>query len=217
MMLRITYVSAESKQLTADDLLAILVQCNKNNPENRITGMLIYGNGTFLQTLEGPNDAVKALSNKISKDLRHKDFQILSETIVSERAHHTFSMGFEQLTEQNTGKHPPKKRIALEEFNPKFLSENQGLVESLVNMHGSRHWDPLVQEVNAKDEIISALRESLSKKTYQSEVMSLVLESLIIRIESGNLDPSRTNFYRSILNSVSNIGTDGKLSKLPRL
>jgi hypothetical protein len=48
MMLRITYVSAESKQLTADDLLAILVQCNKNNQENRITGMLIYGNGTFL-------------------------------------------------------------------------------------------------------------------------------------------------------------------------
>lgn len=75
----------------------------------------------------------------------------------------------------------------------------------------------MVQEVNAKDEIISALRESLFKKTYQSEVMSLVLKSLIIRIESGNLDPSRTNFYRSILNSVSNIGTDGKLSKLPRL
>jgi hypothetical protein len=97
------------------------------------------------------------------------------------------------------------------------LSEDQGVAESLVNMHGSRHWDPLVQEVNAKDEIISALRESLFKKTYQSEVMSLVLKSLIIRIESGNLDPSRTNFYRSILNSVSNIGTDGKLSKLPRL
>lgn len=75
----------------------------------------------------------------------------------------------------------------------------------------------MVQEVNAKDEIISALRESLFKKTYQSEVMSLVLKSLIIRIESGNLDPSSTNFYRSILNSVSNIGTDGKLSKLPRL
>ena len=52
MMLRITYVSVESKKLTADDLLAILVQCNKNNPENHITGMLVYGNGTFLQTLE---------------------------------------------------------------------------------------------------------------------------------------------------------------------
>ena len=216
MMLRITYVSVESKQLTAEDLLAILVQCNKNNPENRITGMLIYGNGTFLQTLEGPNDAVKALSNKISKDRRHKDFQILSETIVSERAHHAFSMGFEQLTETNTEEHPTEKRIALEQFNAKFLSENQGVAESLVNMHRSMHWDPLVQEVNAKDEIISVLRKSLSKKTYQSEVMSLVLESLIIRIESGNMDPSRTNFYKSILNSINNIGTHGKLSKLPK-
>lgn len=102
-------------------------------------------------------------------------------------------MGFEQLTEQTAENHLPEKRITFQQFNPKFLSENQGVAESLMNMHRSMHWDPLVHEVHAKDEIISSLLESLSKKTYQNEIISLVLESLIIRIESGNMEPSHTN------------------------
>lgn len=215
-MLRITYVSVESKNLTADDLLAILAQCNKNNPENDITGMLIYGNGTFLQTLEGPEDAVKALSNKISKDRRHKNFQILSETTISERTHHAFSMGFEQFTDQTGEEHLPENRVTLEQFNPKFLNENQAVADSLVNMHRSMHWDPLVQEIQAKDKFISALRGSLSKKTYQNEVMKLVLEALIVRIESGDMESSHANLYKSILNSINKIGTHDKSSEFQR-
>ena len=56
-MISITYISKETSPFSSIDLVKLLDHCHKNNPLRGITGMLIYGNGTFLQCVEGePND-----------------------------------------------------------------------------------------------------------------------------------------------------------------
>ena len=100
-MLRITYISAESYKLSSEDLLSILGKCNENNPRLGLTGMLIYGNGTFIQSIEGKEEIVKNMISKISSDARHKDFKVLSEEITEQRLYDEFNMGFERLTEHS--------------------------------------------------------------------------------------------------------------------
>jgi hypothetical protein len=56
-MIQISYLSQASAPMSADQLIALLMQCRTNNAERGLTGMLLYGNGTFLQVLEG-EDAV---------------------------------------------------------------------------------------------------------------------------------------------------------------
>ncbi|NCX22675.1 MAG: hypothetical protein EBX17_05705 [Betaproteobacteria bacterium] len=46
-LLRITYISEESKPFSISALLELLQQCHINNPRLGLTGLLIYGNGTF--------------------------------------------------------------------------------------------------------------------------------------------------------------------------
>ena len=51
----------------------ILQTSRSNNPQNGITGNLIYHSDLFLQILEGPPEAINNLYNKILSDSRHND------------------------------------------------------------------------------------------------------------------------------------------------
>jgi hypothetical protein len=79
-MLRVTYLSRESKPLTSKALVDLLEQCKHNNPSLGVTGMLLYANGTFLQMLEGETNTVETLLEKIARDRRHRDFQVMLKT-----------------------------------------------------------------------------------------------------------------------------------------
>ena len=59
------------------DNLAILAVAKAFNVQNEISGILVYKDQTFLQLLEGPQDAVQGLYRKIRKDPRHTDIQTL--------------------------------------------------------------------------------------------------------------------------------------------
>ena len=60
-MIQVAYVSRAVQPMSSEDLLRLLQQCRANNSELGITGMLVYGNGTFLQVLEGEVGAVDKL------------------------------------------------------------------------------------------------------------------------------------------------------------
>ena len=140
-MLRITYISSESYKLSSDDLLAILGKCNKNNQRLGLTGMLIYGNGTFIQSVEGDEKIVKNTISKISSDTRHKDFKVLSEEIAEKRLYDEFNMGFERLTEDSISNITSLKSLSLKQLNSQFLSKNTQVVEDLLQRHRSTHWN----------------------------------------------------------------------------
>ncbi len=76
-MIELSYISTATSAMSTQDLLALLQQSRKNNADNGVTGMLLYGNGTFLQVLEGDERAVDALIANIRKDPRHTNIKML--------------------------------------------------------------------------------------------------------------------------------------------
>ncbi len=76
-MKRITYVSRASKpisQATLDEIATISIQ---NNGRVNVTGILLSGGDFFFQILEGEEEAVDCALDRISKDSRHCEIQIL--------------------------------------------------------------------------------------------------------------------------------------------
>ncbi len=67
----IVYTSTAVKDMTSAELDELLRQSRNYNAAHSISGCLIYGDRQFLQLIEGPEIAVKALYAKICKDPRH--------------------------------------------------------------------------------------------------------------------------------------------------
>ena len=65
------------KPMSNDALKELLHVSRANNERNRITGMLLYKNGHFMQVIEGEEARVTELMNIIKKDIRHKNVDIL--------------------------------------------------------------------------------------------------------------------------------------------
>lgn len=60
-----------------DDLGSIFLSARSNNRELGITGALLVTEATFVQTLEGDEEAVRALYDRIEKDSRHDAVTLL--------------------------------------------------------------------------------------------------------------------------------------------
>ena len=70
----------------------ILETSRRNNPENGITGNLIYHSDLFLQILEGPTKAIDNLYSKILSDSRHTDIVKLREAEFNKRLYASWAM-----------------------------------------------------------------------------------------------------------------------------
>lgn len=66
------YCSVATSAVNDAEIDRILAASGRNNPARGITGMLVFGGGLFLQWLEGPREAVKALMEHIKQDPRHE-------------------------------------------------------------------------------------------------------------------------------------------------
>lgn len=81
----LTYKSMATTNPTPSDLKAMVNKARARNRELGITGMLLFEDGCFLQTLEGPPDQLDRVWNSIRRDPRHRDIQVLSEHVISNR------------------------------------------------------------------------------------------------------------------------------------
>jgi hypothetical protein len=64
---------------------SILSSSTENNPENGITGVLLATETHFLQVLEGEFENLNATFERISRDTRHDNVQLISFTEIDER------------------------------------------------------------------------------------------------------------------------------------
>jgi Sensors of blue-light using FAD len=88
------YMSSATQLMNNDELLELLNTSRKNNSEKNLTGMLLYGEGAFVQVLEGEDDMVESTYEIIKADPRHKNLiQIISGKI-DKRIFPDWSMGF---------------------------------------------------------------------------------------------------------------------------
>ncbi|MCL1627895.1 BLUF domain-containing protein [Roseibaca sp. V10] len=69
----------------SNTLNSILVHAQHANPSVGITGALICREDVYLQLLEGPEDAVRNVMERIRRDDRHVEFQVHVEHTVPER------------------------------------------------------------------------------------------------------------------------------------
>lgn len=93
-MIRIMYYSAAIGRPSTEALEAILAKARVNNQRDKISGLLMYHDGAFLQILEGEEAKVAALYEKIHADTRHCDVMKVFETQVGQRLFNDWGMGF---------------------------------------------------------------------------------------------------------------------------
>ena len=93
MLVRLLYASRAAKPQTPKAIAAILAECQRNNPQRGITGVLCYSDDIYLQVLEGGRDAVCETFNAIVRDPRHESVRLLSFDEISERRFAGWSMG----------------------------------------------------------------------------------------------------------------------------
>ena len=78
---RITSIGLSSAS-TLNDIAETAI---KNNKATQVTGIMCYGNGSFFQYVEGSEQALTNLKNRILMDDRHKDMHILDFSAVDKR------------------------------------------------------------------------------------------------------------------------------------
>ncbi|MEO8935475.1 MAG: BLUF domain-containing protein [Burkholderiaceae bacterium] len=79
MTYQIIYSSEATTPMQSEDLEEILEHARCSNATRGITGALVYGEGIFLQILEGDRVTVNDLMVKILRDLRHEAVTVLRE------------------------------------------------------------------------------------------------------------------------------------------
>jgi len=93
-MYRLVYVSTARKDLSDQDVGAILDVSQSNNHERLITGFLSHNNGHFMQALEGEQGEVMEIYERILRDDRHYGVvQIIGENI-THRAFPNWAMNY---------------------------------------------------------------------------------------------------------------------------
>lgn len=102
MLVRLLYAS-RAVQPAPDDLLETIAATSvHNNPALGVTGVLCYGNGMFLQALEGDRAEVSRLYHRIAADPRHEDVVLLHFEEILERDFAACAMGHVNMSRVNT-------------------------------------------------------------------------------------------------------------------
>ncbi len=112
------YASTATKKCSSMEIGLIVEAAKKNNARARITGFLFFGNNYFLQILEGPRRNLNMLYNKIIRDERHTDMQVLELREIGSRCFHEWSM---ELVNSPAIAAKICKESGLKEFNPYLL------------------------------------------------------------------------------------------------
>ncbi len=78
----------------AGEIEAILQSARRNNFKNDITGALLYSDGWFAHLIEGPQQAVEALFERIACDPRHRDIRLLHFKPLARRSFSRWLMAY---------------------------------------------------------------------------------------------------------------------------
>jgi hypothetical protein len=100
-MRRLIYASQAVHDMGPDELVAVLEASRANNAGDGLSGMLIYSGQSFLQMLEGEDDAVQRAYDRIAADPRHRDLRVIGDLQVPGRLFGDWTMGFEHIDDED--------------------------------------------------------------------------------------------------------------------
>ncbi|MDJ0979538.1 MAG: BLUF domain-containing protein [Erythrobacter sp.] len=81
----LTYQSRAASPPSDADLDELVTRARARNNRHGVTGMLLYENGRYLQTLEGPPTGLDTIWSSIRQDERHAEIEVLTQHLVSGR------------------------------------------------------------------------------------------------------------------------------------
>lgn len=96
-MFNLVYGSNAAKAFSNAELFEMLEQWRAKNARLGVTGLLIYRDGAFIQSLEGEEPIVRALYAQICADDRHFQLYTVQAISIAERQFPDWSMGFKNL------------------------------------------------------------------------------------------------------------------------
>lgn len=99
-MHHIIYMSRSVKPLSDAELRLLLEQARNANEEQNITGALVYGDGQFMQVIEGQESTLATLYAKLLDDPRHINIVKLADKQITQRSFSNWSMGFHAVSPQ---------------------------------------------------------------------------------------------------------------------
>lgn len=90
--------TAESGQ-ASDDIAAIIQDASARNGLEGITGLLYAEEDSFLQVIEGHDDSVEDLLDRLEADPRHRAIRILTDRQIAEREFGDWTMAYRERRE----------------------------------------------------------------------------------------------------------------------
>lgn len=94
MLHQLIYYSDARGVIDTASVNQILTSSRRNNAMSHISGLLLFLEGRFFQVLEGPPAQLKTTFQRIGKDPRHKNVQIVASSPIRARAFPMWSMGY---------------------------------------------------------------------------------------------------------------------------
>jgi hypothetical protein len=160
---------------TLNDIAEVSIAHNK--AEN-ISGILCYGNGYFFQYIEGSEQALTNLKNRILKDNRHKNIQTLAFSAITERRFTGWSLR-SIILERWMLKDPKVKEFL--PFKPYEWASNDW-VKFLEILQGYYEYQEIEDKIDTQPIKYSALGVTLNKVVGQHQAFFLIQSVLGILI-----------------------------------
>ena len=95
-MHRLVYLSNAVGEFGPEEVAQIISASRRFNAKLGITGILLYHEGRIFQELEGEASAIKRAFNRIKRDKRHTDIEVVEFGPAQGRAFEGWSLGFDQ-------------------------------------------------------------------------------------------------------------------------
>lgn len=93
-MHHLIYFSQATHPFTETELVVLLAQARARNQHQQVTGALVYGQGQFMQVLEGEEQVISQLYEHIKLDPRHRNVFKLADKEILERRFPEWGMAF---------------------------------------------------------------------------------------------------------------------------
>lgn len=100
------YVSRCNRPMKQDELIEMLNTIRQHNRLNGISGCLIHQDGEFMQLLEGKQQVLHALRDRIRADERHEDFRVIAEGPLQQRVFNDWGMVLRHVGDSEGSKQP---------------------------------------------------------------------------------------------------------------
>ncbi len=92
LMRTIAYTSNATREINDVDLRDLFARAAEFNATHDVTGLLVFSDGNFLQTIEGFDDNVQAVYERIQRDLRHTITSVLIDEPIQRRMYPGWAM-----------------------------------------------------------------------------------------------------------------------------